>query len=115
MPLTSLGFCRLQPLKLRMLTRIDTLCAEPGFLDGKTAGFLDEIGLVVEQFFLATEAPDDDQILMMDVRMPSGTPGHWPGGGRLGGSEKPGDNQTLAHVISIPCWRWFGDGCAQTA
>lgn len=26
---------------------------------------------MVDQFFLATETPDDDQILMMDVRMPS--------------------------------------------
>ncbi len=41
------------------------------FLDGVTEGYLDEIGLVVDQFFLATETPDDDQILMMDVRMPS--------------------------------------------
>lgn len=41
------------------------------FLDGKTEGYLDETGLVVDQFFLATETPDDDQILMMDVRMPS--------------------------------------------
>jgi hypothetical protein len=43
----------------------------PGYLDGQRAGFLDEIGLVIDQFFLQTEIPDDDEILMMDLRMPS--------------------------------------------
>lgn len=43
----------------------------PGYLDGKREGFLDEIGLVTDQFFLATKIPDDDEILMMDLRMPS--------------------------------------------
>lgn len=43
----------------------------PGYLDGKREGFLDEIGLVVDQFFLATEIPEDDEILMIDLRMPS--------------------------------------------
>ena len=44
----------------------------PGYLDGQRAGYLDEIGIVVDQFFLQTETPDNDQILMMDLRMPSG-------------------------------------------
>jgi len=43
----------------------------PGYLDGQRNGYLDEIGIVVDQFFLATEIPDDDEILMMDLRMPS--------------------------------------------
>jgi hypothetical protein len=42
----------------------------PGYLDGKRKGFLDEIGIVVDQFFLATETADDE-IIMMDLRMPS--------------------------------------------
>lgn len=42
-----------------------------GFIEGGANGFLDEIGLVVDQFFLATETPEDDKILMMDIRMPS--------------------------------------------
>ncbi len=43
----------------------------PGYLDGDRAGFLDETGLVVDQFFLQTDVPDEDKILMMDLRMPS--------------------------------------------
>lgn len=43
----------------------------PGYLDGKREGFLDEIGLVVDQYFLATEVPEDDEILVMDLRMPT--------------------------------------------
>jgi hypothetical protein len=43
----------------------------PGYLDGQREGFLDEIGLVVDQFFLAMESPDNDESLMMDLRMPS--------------------------------------------
>lgn len=43
----------------------------PGYLDGQRNGYLDEIGIVVDQFFLATEIPDDDEILMMDLRVPS--------------------------------------------
>jgi hypothetical protein len=42
----------------------------PGYLDGQREGFLDEIGLVRDQFFLATET-GDDAILTMDLRMPS--------------------------------------------
>lgn len=42
----------------------------PGYLDGERKGFLDEIGIVIDQFFLATET-GDDEILMMDLRMPS--------------------------------------------
>ncbi len=42
----------------------------PGYLDAQRSGFLDEIGLVVDQFFLQTEIPDDE-VLMMDLRMPS--------------------------------------------
>ena len=43
----------------------------PGYLDGQREGFLDEIGLVVDQYFLATEVPDDDEVVTMDMRMPS--------------------------------------------
>lgn len=43
----------------------------PGYLDGNREGFLDEIGLVVDQFFLATQTPEDDEILIMDLRMPT--------------------------------------------
>ena len=43
----------------------------PGYLDGKREGFLDEIGIVVDQYFLATETPAGDEILMMDLRMPT--------------------------------------------
>jgi hypothetical protein len=42
----------------------------PGYLDGQREGFLDEIGLVLDQYFLATET-GDDEILTMDLRMPS--------------------------------------------
>lgn len=43
----------------------------PGYLDGKREGFLDEIGIVVDRYFMATEIPEDDEILMMDLRMPT--------------------------------------------
>lgn len=43
----------------------------PGHLDGRRDGFLDEIGLVVDQYFLAADVPDDDEIVTMDLRMPS--------------------------------------------
>jgi Protein of unknown function (DUF559) len=43
----------------------------PGYLDGKSKCYLDEIGLVVEQFFLATELANDDEVLTMDLNMPS--------------------------------------------
>lgn len=43
----------------------------PGYMDGERRGYLDEMGLVVDQFFLATEQPGDDEILTMDIKMPS--------------------------------------------
>ncbi|MER9191229.1 endonuclease domain-containing protein [Mesorhizobium australicum] len=43
----------------------------PGYLDGQREGFLDEIGIVVDQYFLATATPEDDEILTMDLRMPN--------------------------------------------
>jgi hypothetical protein len=43
----------------------------PGYLDGQRKGFLDEIGYVSDQFFLAAERPEDDAVLMMDLRMPT--------------------------------------------
>ena len=43
----------------------------PGFLDGQAKGYLDEIGIVVDQFFLATELAEDDEILTFDLRMPT--------------------------------------------
>lgn len=43
----------------------------PGYLDGKREGFLDEIGIVSDQFFLATSTADDDETLTMDLHMPS--------------------------------------------
>jgi hypothetical protein len=43
----------------------------PGYLDGKREGFLDEVGVVIDQFFLATRIPEDDEVLMLDMRMPS--------------------------------------------
>lgn len=43
----------------------------PGYLDGEREGFLDEIGIVVDQFFLATATPEDDVIFALDLRMPS--------------------------------------------
>jgi very-short-patch-repair endonuclease len=42
----------------------------PGYFDGARQGFIDEIGIVVDQFFLATEI-GDDEVLMMDMKMPS--------------------------------------------
>jgi hypothetical protein len=41
------------------------------YLDGRREGFLDEMGLVVDQYFLATEIPDDDEVMTMDLHMPS--------------------------------------------
>ena len=43
----------------------------PGYLDGQRKGYLDEIGLVVDQFFLAEGLTEDDEILTMDLKMPS--------------------------------------------
>jgi len=43
----------------------------PGYMDGERKGYLDEMGVVVDQFFLATELAEDDDVLMMDVQMPS--------------------------------------------
>ncbi|WP_156786920.1 hypothetical protein [Afipia sp. 1NLS2] len=43
----------------------------PGYMDGERKGYLDEMGIVVDQFFLATELADDDETLTMDIRMPS--------------------------------------------
>lgn len=43
----------------------------PGYLDGQRKGYLDEIGLVIDQFFLATEPAEDVQVLTMDIKMPS--------------------------------------------
>lgn len=43
----------------------------PGYLDGQREGFLDEVGLVIDQFFLTAKTSEDDEILMMDLRMPS--------------------------------------------
>lgn len=43
----------------------------PGYLDGERKGYLDEIGLVIDQFFLATEVPEDDEVLTMDLKMSS--------------------------------------------
>lgn len=42
----------------------------PGYLDGERQGFLDEVGVVIDKFFLATET-GDDEILMTDMRMSS--------------------------------------------
>src|SRR5262245_1011049 len=42
----------------------------PDYLDGQREGFLDAIGIVVDQYFLATDT-GGDEILMMDLRMPS--------------------------------------------
>jgi hypothetical protein len=42
----------------------------PGYLDGERQGFIDEIGVVIDQFFLATET-GNDEILMSDMRMSS--------------------------------------------
>lgn len=43
----------------------------PGYLDGQRKGYLDEIGLVIDQFFLATELSEDDEVLTIDFKMPS--------------------------------------------
>lgn len=43
----------------------------PGYLDGERVGFLDEIGIVVDQFFLATATPEDDPVVALDLRMPT--------------------------------------------
>jgi hypothetical protein len=43
----------------------------PGYLDGERKGYLDAIGIVVDQFFLATQTPENDEILTMDLKMPS--------------------------------------------
>jgi hypothetical protein len=48
-----------------------TFGAMPDYFDGKREGFLDEVGVVIDQFFLATHVPGDDEILIMDLRMPS--------------------------------------------
>jgi hypothetical protein len=60
-----------------MYAGYDPFCGEwglygnlSGLLDGQE-GFLDEIGIVVDQYFLATEVPDDDEILTIDLLMPS--------------------------------------------
>ena len=45
--------------------------AMPGYFDGKREGFLDEVGVVVDQFFLATHVPVEDEVLMLDLRMSS--------------------------------------------
>lgn len=42
----------------------------PGYLDGERAGYLDEIGIVTDQFFLATDY-SKDTVLAMDVKMPT--------------------------------------------
>ncbi|MBR0948350.1 endonuclease domain-containing protein [Bradyrhizobium liaoningense] len=42
-----------------------------GYMDGERKGYLDEMGLVIDQFFLTTEQADDDEILTMDIKMPS--------------------------------------------
>ncbi|MCS3521841.1 endonuclease domain-containing protein [Bradyrhizobium elkanii] len=42
----------------------------PGYMDGERKGYLDEMGLVIDQFFLATEQAEDE-ILTMDIKMPS--------------------------------------------
>jgi hypothetical protein len=43
----------------------------PGYMDGERKGHLDEMGFVMDQFFLATELADDDEVLTMDIKMPS--------------------------------------------
>lgn len=43
----------------------------PGYLDGERKGYLDEIGIVIDQFFLATELAENDEIITMDLKMPS--------------------------------------------
>lgn len=43
----------------------------PGYMDGERKGHFDEIGLVVDQFFLATDVSEEDELLTMDLKMPS--------------------------------------------
>jgi Protein of unknown function (DUF559) len=43
----------------------------PGYMDGERKGYLDEMGFVIDQFFLATELAEDDEVLTMDIKMPS--------------------------------------------
>ena len=43
----------------------------PGYLDGQREGYFDEVGIVIDQFFLATQTPQDEEILTMDIRMPT--------------------------------------------
>lgn len=43
----------------------------PGYLDGKREGYFDEIGLVVDQFFLATQIAEDDEVLTTGMKMPT--------------------------------------------
>ncbi len=43
----------------------------PGYLDGERSGFFDEVGIVADQFFLATEVPDEDEPLTIEINMPS--------------------------------------------
>jgi hypothetical protein len=43
----------------------------PGHMDGERNGYLDEMGFVIDQFFLATELAEDDEVLTMDLKMPS--------------------------------------------
>jgi hypothetical protein len=43
----------------------------PGYMDGERKGHLDEMGFVMDQFFLATELAEDDEVLTMDLKMPS--------------------------------------------
>lgn len=43
----------------------------PGYMDGERKGYLDEMGFVIDQFFLATELAEEDEVLMMDLKMPS--------------------------------------------
>ena len=43
----------------------------PGYLDGQRKGYLDEIGIVIDQFFLATDLVKDDEVLTMDLKIPS--------------------------------------------
>ncbi|MEZ2145372.1 hypothetical protein AAE026_24240 [Bradyrhizobium sp. DN5] len=43
----------------------------PGYMGGEQKGYLDEMGFVIDQFFLATELAEDDEVLTMDLKMPS--------------------------------------------
>jgi hypothetical protein len=42
-----------------------------GYMDGERKGYLDEMGFVMDQFFLATELAEEDEVLAMDLKMPS--------------------------------------------